>query len=108
MNTADGKKITNDTEVQFFDNKDWKYLGSRDSFKWSLVTENETFEIDKIEDANGNEVDSVVDSAKNNFQISSELSHTNCTIGANKISCPRPAATADAAEWMDSGITYHW
>lgn len=50
----------------------------------------------------------MADSSKNNFQISGGKSHTNCSIAANKISCGRPASTAAAADWMDSGVTFHW
>lgn len=65
-------------------------------------------ELDQVKGADGTSVDSVADNSKNNFQISGGKSHTNCVIASNKITCARPAKAADATEWMDSGITYHW
>lgn len=108
VNSADGKKITQNTTVQFYSNEDWKYTGTRADFSWSKVNTGNTLELDQVKDASGNSVDSVADSSKNNFQISGGKSHTNCVIASNKISCARPASDADAATWMDSGITYHW
>ena len=64
--------------------------------------------LDQVKGPEGTPVDSVSDSSKNNFQLSGAKSHTNCKIASNKITCARPASDADAATWMDSGVTYHW
>jgi len=108
VTSDDGKKITNNTNAQFSENKDWKYTGTRADFTWSKVTTNKTLGIDKVKGTDGTSVDSLSDSSKNNFQISGGKSHTNCKIASNKISCARPAKADDATAWMDSGITYHW
>ena len=45
-NSADGKKITQNTSAQFSNNKDWKYTGSRANFSWSKVTSGSTLALD--------------------------------------------------------------
>lgn len=87
--SADGKKVVQTTTNQFFNNKDWKYEGSKADFRWDNVVTSGKLEVDKKKDGE-NVVESNTDDSKNNFQISNSKSHTNCTIASNKINCARP------------------
>ena len=108
IHSADGKKITENTSVQFSNNRDWVYEGTQADFNWINAIEGKKMTVDMVKNKSGDIVDSLDDNQRNNFQISSGYSHTNCTIASNRINCARPSSAASAADWMDSGITYHW
>ena len=64
--------------------------------------------LDQAKNDAGEIVDSVSDKATNNWQISEGKTFTNCTSAAGKGTCARPLIDAEDADWMSSGITYHW
>ena len=112
LTTQDGFTTNTTDKVQFTNEKDWKYTGEAADFDFeSAVTNSKMVRDQALNDA-GVSGDSISNKAAHNWQISASKTFSNCSaIPANfpfNISCDRPLITATDADWMKSGVTYHW
>ena len=101
-------KVDNTATVQFSNEKDWKYTGKAADFTFTSAIKDGGMVRDEVNDDNGEPTTSVSKKATHNWQISNSKTATNCTKTSSAATCARPLIDATDAEWMDSGITYHW